>query len=89
MMQREHIGSWSKATEIEQELNNWIRQYVTDMDNPTESVRIRRPLRQAKVTISEVEGKADWYMISLTIIPHLKYMGAQFTLNETGKLEKN
>ncbi|MCJ8315116.1 MAG: type VI secretion system contractile sheath large subunit [Saccharospirillaceae bacterium] len=89
MMQREHIGSWNKGPDIEKELNSWIRNYVTDMDNPTESVRIRRPLRQAKVTVSDVDGKSDWYMISLTVTPHLKYMGSQFTLNETGKLDKN
>ncbi|WP_422379957.1 type VI secretion system contractile sheath large subunit [Marinicellulosiphila megalodicopiae] len=89
MMQREHIGSWNKGPDIEKELNGWIRNYVTDMDNPTEAVRIRRPLRQAKVTVSDVDGKSDWYMISLTVTPHLKYMGSQFTLNETGKLDKN
>jgi type VI secretion system protein ImpC len=88
MMQREHIGSWKKGREIEEELNKWIRQYVADMDNPAANVRIRRPLRQAEVKVNEVDGKKDWYMIQLRVMPHLKYMGSQFTLNETGKLDK-
>ena len=89
MMQREHIGSWKKSQEIELELNNWIKQYITDMDNPAANVRIRRPLRKAKIKVNEVEGKGDWYMISLSVMPHMKYMGSHFTLNENGKLEKN
>ena len=88
MMQREHIGSWKIGPEIEKELNNWVRQYVSDMDNPAPNVRVRRPLRDAKVEVKEVDGKSDWYMVSLKVIPHLKYMGAQFTLNEVGKLDK-
>lgn len=89
MMQREHIGSWKKGPEIEQELNNWIRQYVADMDNPAANVIVRRPLRKAQITVSEMDGKGDWYVISLRVVPHLKYMGSQFTLSGIGKLDKH
>jgi len=89
MMQREHIGSWKNRNDIEHELNNWLKQYVSDMDNPAPGVRGRRPLRKAKVEVNEVEGKGDWYLIQLTVVPHLKYMGSAFTLSETGKLDKN
>ncbi len=88
MMQREHIGSWKNRSDIQRELNEWLRQYVSDMDNPTASVRARRPLRHAQIAVEEVEGKAGWYMVKIAVTPHLKYMGASFTLNETGKLDK-
>ena len=87
MMQREHIGSWKTRLDIDKELNNWLRQYVSDMDNPTPAVRARRPLRKAQVKIREVEGKSGWYLIKLVVVPHLKYMGESFSLNETGKLD--
>ena len=89
MMQREHIGSWKNRNDIEHELNTWLKQYVSDMDNPAPGVRGRRPLRKAKIEVNEVEGKGDWYLIQLTVVPHLKYMGSAFTLTETGKLDKN
>lgn len=87
MMQREHIGSWKTRLDIDKELNTWLRQYVSDMENPTPAVRARRPLRKAQIKIREVEGKSGWYLIKLVIVPHLKYMGESFSLNETGKLD--
>lgn len=88
MMQREHIGSWKNKSEVTNELNDWIRQYVSDMDNPTAAIRARRPLRRARIEVNDVQDKDDWYVIEILITPHLKYMGASFTLEETGKLDK-
>ncbi|UCH23939.1 MAG: type VI secretion system contractile sheath large subunit, partial [Deltaproteobacteria bacterium] len=88
VLQRENIGSWKERVDLEMELNNWIRQYVADMDNPLPGVRSRRPLRRAQVTVSEVEGEAGWYKAELKVQPHFKYMGAFFTLSLVGKLDK-
>jgi type VI secretion system protein ImpC len=89
MMQREHIGSWTNRREIDQGLNDWLKQLVSDMDNPAPGVRARRPLRRADIKVREVEGKADWFLTKIEIMPHIKYMGDSFTLSETSKLEKN
>ncbi|HIC86093.1 MAG TPA: type VI secretion system contractile sheath large subunit [Desulfobacterales bacterium] len=88
VIQRENIGTWKERVDLERELNNWIRQYVADMDNPLPSVRSRRPLRQAQVTVEEVEGEPGWYRVGLKVRPHFKYMGAFFTLSLVGKLDK-
>ena len=88
MMQREHIGSWTNRREIDQGLNDWLKQLVSDMDNPAPGVRARRPLRRADIKVREVEGKADWFLTKIEITPHIKYMGDSFTLQETSKLEK-
>jgi type VI secretion system protein ImpC len=89
MMQRENIGSWTNRRDIDQGLNNWLKQLVSDMDNPAPGVRARRPLRRADIKVREVDGKADWYLTKIEITPHIKYMGDSFTLNETSKLEKS
>lgn len=88
MMQREHIGSWTNRREIDLGLNNWLKQLVSDMDNPAPGVRARRPLRRAQIKVREVEGKSDWFLTKIEITPHIKYMGDLFTLQETSKLEK-
>jgi type VI secretion system protein ImpC len=88
MMQREHIGSWKNRRDVDHELNDWLKQYVSDMDNPAPGVRGRRPLRRAEIKVREVEGKADWFLTQIKITPHIKYMGNSFTLSETSKLEK-
>jgi type VI secretion system protein ImpC len=89
VMQRENIGSWKERVDLERELNNWIRQYVADQDNPLPGVRSRRPLRQAEVTVEDVEGEPGWYRVGLKVRPHFKYMGAFFTLSLVGKLDKS
>jgi len=88
VIQRENIGTWKERVDLERELNNWIRQYVADMDSPLPGVRSRRPLRQAQVAVEEVEGEPGWYRVSLKVRPHFKYMGAFFTLSLVGKLDK-
>ena len=88
VIQREHIGTWKERSDLEQELNLWIRQYVSDMDNPMPGVRSRRPLRQAQIDVEEVPGEPGWYRVGLKVRPHFKYMGAYFTLSLVGKLDK-
>ena len=88
VLQRENIGSWKERVDLERELNNWIKQYVADMDNPAPGVRSRRPLRQAQITVEDVEGEPGWYKVGIKVRPHFKYMGAFFTLSLVGKLDK-
>jgi type VI secretion system protein ImpC len=88
VLQREHIGSWKERTDLERELNTWIRQYVADQENPSSDTRSRRPLRDARVVVEDVEGDPGWYRVSLSVRPHFKYMGAYFTLSLVGKLDK-
>lgn len=89
VIQRENIGTWKERGDLESELNTWIRQYVADMDNPAAGVRSRRPLRQAEITVSDVDGDPGWYRVGLKVRPHFKYMGASFTLSLVGKLDKS
>jgi type VI secretion system protein ImpC len=88
VLQRENIGSWKSKEELNSELNNWIRQYVADQENPSAEVRSRRPLRKAEIAVEDVEGEPGWYRVGLSVVPHFKYMGADFTLSLKGKLEK-
>ncbi|WPD22010.1 MAG: type VI secretion system contractile sheath large subunit [Candidatus Electrothrix aestuarii] len=89
VLQRENIGTWKERGELEDELNNWIKQYVSDQENPGSGVRSRRPLRKAKIEVSDVAGEPGWYRVGMQLQPHFKYMGASFTLSLVGKLDKS
>ncbi|XOF34784.1 MAG: type VI secretion system contractile sheath large subunit [Candidatus Electrothrix sp. YB6] len=89
VIQRENIGTWKERGELEDELNKWIGQYVSNQENPGPGVRSRRPLRQAKIEVSEVAGEPGWYRVGMRLQPHFKYMGASFTLSLVGKLDKS
>ena len=88
VLQREQIGSWKERQDLERELNSWLKQYVADQENPPSDVRSRRPLRAAKVEVSDVAGDAGWYQVSMAVRPHFKYMGANFELSLVGRLDK-
>jgi type VI secretion system protein ImpC len=88
VLQREQIGSWKERSDLERELNQWIRQYVADQDVVEPGVRGRRPLRKAEISVSDVEGDPGWYRVDMRVRPHFKYMGAFFSLSLVGKLDK-
>ncbi|GGZ16901.1 type VI secretion system protein ImpC [Shewanella chilikensis] len=88
VLQREQIGSWKERQDLERELNNWIKQYVADQENPPADVRSRRPLRAAKVEVMNVQGDPGWYQVSMAVRPHFKYMGANFELSLVGRLDQ-
>ncbi len=88
VLQREQIGSWKERTQLETELNKWLRQYIADQENPPAEVRSRRPLRAAQITVEDVDGEPGWYRVGIAVRPHFKFMGADFTLSLVGKLDK-
>jgi type VI secretion system protein ImpC len=88
VMQRNQIGSFKDRSDLQRELDNWLRQYVSEMENPHPSVRARRPLKAAQVLVEDVEGEPGWYRCSIKVQPHMKYEGASFELSLVGKLDK-
>lgn len=87
VMQREQVGAWTSSNQIQQELYIWLRQYISDQENPPAEVRSRRPLRAAEIVVSDIPGEPGKYDIKLSIIPHFKYMGTDFTLSLKGRME--
>ncbi len=87
VIQRENIGTWKEKADVEKGLNQWIKQYVSDQENPSMEIRNRRPLRKASVEVLPVEDEPGWYRAAVQVRPHFKYMGADFTLSLVGKLE--
>ncbi|AJC84801.1 type VI secretion system contractile sheath large subunit [Campylobacter coli] len=88
VLQREEIGSWKERSDIENGLNEWVRQYISDQENPPAEVRSRRPFRGAQVKVDNIPGEPGWYKIGLSVRPHFKYMGGNFELSLVGKLDK-
>ena len=88
VLQREEIGTWKERSDVERGLNEWLRQYISDQENPPADVRSRRPFRSAKVIVSDIAGEPGWYKIELLARPHFKFRGANFELSLVGKLDK-
>jgi type VI secretion system protein ImpC len=87
VLQRENIGTWKDSNTLQREINQWIGQFVTDMDSPSPSIRAKRPLRSARVEVSDLPDSPGWHQMIIHVRPHLKFMGASFSLTLMGRLE--
>ena len=76
---RDDIGSLKTITEVQSELNRWLRRYISDVENPAPGVRTRKPLKIAEVVLQETTSDGR-YQMSLSVVPHMKYMGSDFVL---------
>ena len=87
LIQREQLGRWKTAAELERELSGWLRRYVSAMPDPSPDVRARRPLRDVKVRVQAVDGAVGWLRCHLMLQPHLTHNNAAFTLSLVSRLE--
>ena len=81
-------GTYKERADLQRELDRWISQYVVSMDNPDPITRARRPLREAKVVVQDVEGQPGWYGCGIQIRPHMQLVGVDLTLSLVSKIEK-
>lgn len=79
VVQRESLGSLQSTSELETELNRWLRRYISDVDNPSPGIRMRKPLRQAELYVLEDSERGGLHM-QLSVTPHMKFQGQDFTL---------
>lgn len=86
VVQRESIGAQKSLIQVQSELNKWLKRYVSDVENPAEAIRARKPLKKAQVVLSEPDMKGA-QSLELTIVPHLRFMGKDFSLSLTMSAE--
>lgn len=71
-MMRDKIGSFMSRTQCEQWLNAWIMNYVTPDDTASASTKASKPLREARIDVSEVPGKPGVYRAVAFLKPHFQ-----------------
>lgn len=71
-MMRDKIGSFASASNVEEFLNRWVRQYVVEDDNATQETKATYPLREAHVEVSEIPGRPGVYRAVSFIRPHFQ-----------------
>src|SRR5256884_3681317 len=60
-MMRDKIGGYQSRSQIQTFLNNWIADYVVADDDAQQSIKAKRPLREARIEVAEVAGKPGVY----------------------------
>ena len=71
-MMRDKIGSFMSREEAERFLNRWITKYVTPDDTASPATKAERPLREARIDVTEVPGKPGVYRAVAFLRPHFQ-----------------
>ena len=71
-MMRDKIGSFMSRGEAEIFLNRWIIKYVTPDDSASPASKAARPLREARIDVTEVAGKPGVYRAVAFLRPHFQ-----------------
>ncbi|HTA43773.1 MAG TPA: type VI secretion system contractile sheath large subunit [Bryobacteraceae bacterium] len=69
---RDKIGSFMTRDNVANYLNTWISQYVLLNDDAPQAVKARFPLREARVDVTDVEGKPGAYKAVVFLKPHFQ-----------------
>jgi len=71
-MMRDKIGGYTSQSEAQSFLNRWISQYVVSNDDAPFNVKAQRPLKEARVDVSEIPGKPGCYRAVAYLRPHFQ-----------------
>ncbi len=69
---RDKVGTFAEASECQDYLHQWLQQYVTADAEASASVKARRPLREARVRVSERPDKPGSYICTAHLWPHFE-----------------
>ncbi len=86
VLQRENIGATKSAAVLEQELNNWLKGLVTEMQNPAPEIAAKHPLSYGNVTVSENADNPGFFRVAMSVIPHFQVEGIDVSLSLVSKM---
>jgi type VI secretion system protein ImpC len=88
LIQRENIGSTKDRRLLELELNNWIRGLVTEMTDPGDALQASHPLRDARVTVEDIDDNPGFFRVKLYAVPHFQVEGMDVNLSLVSHMPK-
>ncbi|MFG1491019.1 type VI secretion system contractile sheath large subunit, partial [Oceanospirillum sp. HFRX-1_2] len=74
---REQIGSIDEPEQLRQKLEQWLKNFVVDLEAPALDVMMKKPFRQADVILRKSEG----CLMEVRLQPHLRFMDERFQLS--------
>ena len=69
---RDKVGSFMTRKNAEDFLNRWINNYVLLDDNASQELKAQYPLREARIDVKEIPGKAGAYRAVAFLKPHFQ-----------------
>ena len=72
VMARDMIGSFKEASNVEDDLNRWINNYVNANEKAGQELKAKFPLREARVEVLEIPGQPGSYNAKVWMRPWLQ-----------------
>ncbi|HET6522536.1 MAG TPA: type VI secretion system contractile sheath large subunit [Geminicoccaceae bacterium] len=69
---RDKIGSFASRQNVQDFLNKWIAQYILLDDNASQEAKAKKPLREARIDVTEIPGKPGCYNAVAFLRPHFQ-----------------
>lgn len=88
LIQRENIGTTKDRRILELELNKWVGGLVTEMTDPGDDLQASHPLRDAKVTVEDIEDNPGFFRVKLYAVPHFQVEGMDVNLSLVSQMPK-
>jgi type VI secretion system protein ImpC len=88
VIQRENIGSTKSKLVLQNELNEWIKGLVTEMNDPGPELIATHPLKAAEVTVNDIEDNPGFFNVSLAVTPHFQIEGININLSLVSQMPK-
>ncbi len=88
IMARDKIGSFMEASNCENWLNNWIKNYVNANEQAGQEMKAKYPLREAQVKVEEIPGKPGSYHAVAHLRPWLQMEELTTSLRMVARIPK-
>jgi type VI secretion system protein ImpC len=86
---RDKIGGFLEEDECQDWLQRWISQYICLDDKPTDSVKAKYPLKEARIEVKAVPGKPGSYNAIAHLRPWLQFEELNASIRMVAELPKN
>lgn len=78
--QLQFVGTTKKASDIEEDLNNWLNSFVSRGVNLSDEQIARKPLKEASVKVTPIPTKPGYFQIVAELSPHVAIVGMDIKL---------
>lgn len=88
VMARDMIGSFKEASNVEDDLNRWIKNYVNSNKDAGQETKAKYPLAEAKVEVKEIPGQPGSYNAVCWMRPWLQFEELTTSLRMVASIPK-
>ena len=67
----------------------WVRGLVTEMKDPGNDLQASHPLRDARVSVEDIEDNPGFFKVKLFAMPHFQIEGMDVSLSLVSQMPKD